>query len=118
MSQQVCIYHNPRCSKSRETLQLLESKGITPKIIAYMETPPSREELKAVLLQLGLDARALMRTGEDDYKNLKLADSNLTEDQLIDAMISHPKLIQRPIVVSEGRAVLGRPPEAILALFQ
>ncbi|MBB3167807.1 arsenate reductase (glutaredoxin) [Simiduia aestuariiviva] len=111
------IYHNPRCSKSRETLALLEAKGITPEIVRYLETPPSAAQIKTLLRQLGLSARALLRTGEEAYKTLNLADTGLSEQALIDAMAAHPKLIQRPIVVHGSKAAMGRPPEAVLELF-
>lgn len=111
------IYHNPRCSKSRETLALLEAKGITPEIVRYLETPPNAAQIKTLLRQLGLSARALLRTGEEAYKTLNLADTHLSEQALIDAMAAHPKLIQRPIVVHGSKAAMGRPPEAVLELF-
>lgn len=103
------ILHNPRCSKSRQTLALLEEKGIEPEIIKYLDTPPTATELKAILQKLKISARDLLRKGEDDYKALNLADTSLTEDQLIEAMVSHPKLIERPIVIKDGQAKIGRP---------
>lgn len=118
MADSVRIYHNPRCSKSRETLQLLETQGIQPDVIHYLDTPPNVEELRTLLQQLGLSARDLLRTGEDAYKTLNLANPALTEDDLLTAMSEHPKLIQRPIVVKDGQAVLGRPPEAVLDLLR
>lgn len=100
MTQRVTIYHNPRCSKSRETLTLLQEQGIEPQIIQYLDTPPDAATLKTLLKDLGFSsARQLMRHKEDIYKELNLADESLTEDQLIDAMVNHPKLIERPIVV-------------------
>lgn len=100
MPQHVTIYHNPRCSKSRETLALIKEQGIEPTIIQYLETPPDAATLKTLLKELGFtSARQLMRHKEDLYKELNLADESLTEDQLIDAMINNPKLIERPIVV-------------------
>lgn len=113
----VKIYHNPRCSKSRQTLALLEEKAIKPEIIKYLETPPSSDELKGLLKALGMSARELMRTGEDEYKALGLAEPSLTEAQLIDALASHPRLIQRPIVVNGNKAAIGRPPEAVLDIL-
>jgi len=111
-----CIYHNPRCSKSRATLSLLEGRGISPEIVLYLDAPPSVERLKELLSKLGIGAAALLRRGEDDYKTSGLgADSS--EDAVIAAMVSHPKLIERPIVVRGERAVLGRPPENVLALI-
>lgn len=111
------ILHNPRCSKSRQTLALLEEKGIEPEIIKYLDTPPTAAELKAILQKLKISARDLLRKGEDDYKSLNLADTSLTEDQLIEAMISHPKLIERPIVIKDGQAKIGRPPESVLDIL-
>lgn len=113
----ITLYHNPRCSKSREALALLEAKGISPTIVRYLDEPLSTEQLKDLLSKLKLNARDLLRTGEDDYKTLKLADTGLTELQLIKAMIKHPKLIQRPIAVKGNKAIIGRPPEAILELI-
>ncbi|MDE1462374.1 arsenate reductase (glutaredoxin) [Spartinivicinus poritis] len=109
----VTIYHNPRCSKSRQTLQLIEEKNIAPEIIRYLETPPSEAELKNILKLLGMPAKALIRTGEAEYKALALDLDSATEAQLITAMTQHPKLIQRPIVIANGKAVLGRPPENV-----
>jgi arsenate reductase len=111
------IYHNPRCSKSRQTLALLEEKGIEPDVVLYLKEPPSSEQIADLLGQLGLSARELMRTGEDLYKEQQLDDASLTEQDLIQAMSEHPRLIQRPIVVHDGKAALGRPPEQVLALF-
>lgn len=108
------ILHNPRCSKSRQTLALLEEKGIEPEIIKYLDTPPSGEELKVILEKLGISARDLLRKGEDDYKKLNLKNPDLKEDDLIEAMVNHPKLIERPIVINGGKARLGRPPESVL----
>lgn len=118
MTQKVTIYHNPRCSKSRETLQLLEAMKITPEVIHYLDTPPSVNELKALLVALGFDdARKLMRTKEDSYKSLNLADEH-SQEALIQAMHKNPKLIERPIVVVGKKAILGRPPEQINTLFK
>ena len=111
------IYHNPRCSKSRQTLALLEENGVTPDIVLYLETPPSGPELKALLGKLGIDARALLRKGEEAYKTEGLADTGLDDDTLVAVMVAHPKLIERPIVVRGARAVLGRPPENVLELL-
>lgn len=111
------ILHNPRCSKSRQTLALLEEKGIEPEIIKYLDTPPSATELKAILQKLGISARDLLRKGEDDYKALNLKDSSLSEDALIEAMVEHPKLIERPIVIKDNKARLGRPPESVLDII-
>ena len=111
------ILHNPRCSKSRQTLAFLEEKGIEPEIIKYLDTPPTAAELKTILQKLNINARDLLRKGEDDYKTLNLADTSLTEDQLIDAMVSHPKLIERPIVIKDEQAKIGRPPESVLDIL-
>ncbi len=118
MSQTFRIYHNPRCSKSRETLKLLQDHGIEPEVVLYLETPPTAAELETLLGQLGLSARELLRSGEEAYQALNLKDPALPEQQLIQAMVEHPKLIQRPIVVKGDRAALGRPPEAVLELIQ
>ncbi|WP_448682445.1 arsenate reductase (glutaredoxin) [Pseudomonas nicosulfuronedens] len=114
---QISIFHNPRCSKSRGALELLEERGIQPEIIRYLETPPSAAELKALLGKLGIGARQLLRTGEDEYKELDLANPALSDDQLIGAMAQHPKLIERPIVVVGDKAVIGRPPEKVLEIL-
>lgn len=110
------IYHNPRCSKSRQTLQIIEEKGIEVEIIKYLEDVPSEAELKAVLKALGIPAEKLLRKGEADFKeNFKGKD--LSEDEWIKAMIQYPKMIERPIVVKDNKAVLGRPPENVLDLI-
>jgi arsenate reductase (glutaredoxin) len=112
------IYHNPRCTKSRQTLTLLKDAGIDPEILLYLESPPNSKELGLLLTQLGFSsARQLMRTSEDIYKQLNLVDPGLSEDQLIAAMVENPKLIERPIVVKGNTAILGRPPENVLALI-
>jgi arsenate reductase len=108
------ILHNPRCSKSRQTLALLEEKGIAPEIIKYLDTPPSASELKTILTKLGFSARELLRKGEEDYKKLNLKDPDLSEQALIEAMVNHPKLIERPIVIHNDKARVGRPPESVL----
>jgi arsenate reductase len=114
---EITIYHNPRCSKSRQALQLLEEQGIQPNIVLYLENPPSKRQLQDLLKKLGIGARALLRTGEDEYKQQNLADTTLGEAALIDAMVEHPKLIERPIVVRGAHAAIGRPPENILKLL-
>ncbi|BFM20992.1 arsenate reductase (glutaredoxin) [Gilvimarinus japonicus] len=111
------IYHNPRCSKSRQTLALLEERGLTPEIIKYLDTPPAPAELKAVIGKLGISPRELLRTGEAEYKELGLADASLSNTALINAMCQHPKLIERPIVINDTRAKLGRPPEQVLDIL-
>ncbi|GLT16699.1 arsenate reductase [Vibrio zhanjiangensis] len=112
----VVIYHNPRCSKSRQTLALLEEKNIQPEIVNYLETPPSVPELKSLYSQLQLtQVRDMMRTKEDIYKQLNLAD--VSDEQLFEAMSKNPKLIERPIVVNKGQARHGRPPEQVLEIL-
>ena len=111
------LYHNPRCSKSRGALELLEARGLQPTVVRYLETPPSASELSALLSKLQLPARELLRTGEDEYKALNLADTSLSDAQLIEAMVAHPKLIERPILVAGAKAVIGRPPERVLELL-
>ena len=114
---QFTIYHNPRCSKSRQTLALLEESGVTPDIVEYLQVTPNSAELKAVIAKLGMTPRELLRKGEDAYRDNNLADTALTDTQLIATMVAHPKLIERPIVIVGERAVLGRPPENVLALL-
>jgi len=113
----VRIYHNPRCSKSRATLELLRERGIEPDVIEYLKTPPSREELERILDLLGLEPRDLMRQNEEEYRNADLDDPGLTRETLILAMIQRPKLIQRPIVLAHGKAAIGRPPEQVLEIL-
>ena len=110
------IYHNPRCSKSRQTLQLIQNAGVKPEIIEYLNDIPSKEELKSVINMLGMKPYDLLRRGESDFKeNYKGKD--LSDSQWIDAMIKYPKLIERPIVVKGKKAVIGRPPENVKELF-
>ena len=117
MSDTVKIYHNPRCSKSRDTLSLLKANGIDPEVVLYLETPPDAATLRQLLKMLGMaSARDLMRQKEDLYKSLYLANPQLSEDALIQAMVDNPKLIERPIVVSHGEARIGRPPEQVLEI--
>ena len=111
------IYHNPRCSKSRQTLALLEERGIAPRVVDYLKTPPSAAELKTILKQLGLRPRDLMRKGEPLYAELGLKDRDLDDDALIALMVANPILIERPIVVSGGKAAIGRPPESVLEIL-
>lgn len=112
------IYHNPRCSKSRQTLALLEENGIKPDVVLYLEDSPNAESLAVILAKLGISARELLRKGEEAYKSLELKNEALSESQLIEAMVQHPKLIERPIVIKGEQAVLGRPPENVLSLIQ
>ena len=111
------IYHNPRCSKSRQTLALLEERGISPRIVDYLKTPPSSAELKAILKKLGLRPRDLMRKGEPLYAELGFKDRDLDDDALIALMVANPILIERPIVVSGSKAAIGRPPESVLKIL-
>ncbi len=117
MRADVTIYHNPHCSKSRQTLQLLRDKGIEPFVIEYLKNPPSKAGLKKILSFLGMAPRELMRRQEAAYKEAGLDDPGLTRDDLITAMIAHPILIERPIVVFNGKAAAGRPPEAVLEIL-
>ncbi|KAE9648375.1 arsenate reductase (glutaredoxin) [Pseudomonas sp. PB103] len=111
------LYHNPRCSKSRGALELIEARGLTPTVVRYLETPLNAAQIKALLGKLGISARQLLRSGEDEYKMLQLADESLSEAQLIDAIAQHPKLMERPILEVGDKAVIGRPPENVLELL-
>lgn len=113
----VTIYHNPRCSKSRQTLELLEAHGIKPRVIEYLKSPPDRATLAALLRKLGLPARDLVRRTEPEFAELGLDAPGISEDALLDAMAAHPKLIERPIVVAGRQARIGRPPEAVLEIL-
>lgn len=113
----VKIYHNPRCSKSRQTLELIKQKGIEPEIIKYLDTPPEPQEIKSILTMLNISARDLMRKNETDFKNNNMSDENLTEDQLIELMHQYPKVIERPVVVNGNKAAVGRPPESVLEIL-
>ena len=114
---QITLFHNPRCSKSRQALQLLQDNGIDPNIRLYLENPPSRDELITLLAQLGIAPRALMRKGEAEFKDNNLKDDSLSDEALIDAMLQFPKLIERPIAIAADKAVIGRPPENVLDLL-
>ncbi len=113
----VTIYHNPRCSKSRQTLELLRRQGQEPKIIEYLKSPPGKDELNEILTLLGLEPRELMRKKEDPYKANQLDAPDLSSDQLVAAMIEYPVLIERPIVLANGKAAIGRPPENVLNII-
>ncbi len=111
------LYHNPRCSKSRGALELLQARGLNPSVVRYLETPLDATQLKALLGKLGIGARQLLRTGEDEYTTLNLADASLSEAQLIAAIAAHPKLMERPILETADKAVIGRPPENLLEVL-
>lgn len=114
----VTILHNPRCSKSRQTLELLRQRGIEPTIVEYLKTPPDAAALEQILDRLGLEPRALMRKGEPVYRELGLDDPALDRRALVAAMVANPILIERPVVLAGDRAALGRPPEAVLAILE
>ncbi|MEZ6051939.1 MAG: arsenate reductase (glutaredoxin) [Planctomycetaceae bacterium] len=111
------IYHNPRCSKSRQTLQLIQEAGIEPEIVEYLNTPPSIRELEQLVKKLGIEPQALMRKGEAIYKELGLGKRDLSHEEAIQLLHEHPKLIERPIIVKGDLAILGRPPENVQALL-
>ena len=113
----VTLYHNPRCSKSRQTLQLLQEHGIEPVVIEYLKTPPDAQTLRTLLQRLGIGPRDLMRRKEKEYRELGLDDPALSDDDLIRAMVEHPRLIERPIVVTDKGAAIGRPPENVLEVL-
>ena len=113
----VTLYHNPRCSKSREALNLLREQGHEPEVILYLETPPNAKTLKEIVEKLGISARELLRKGEDAYKDLNLADEKLSDAALIKAMVENPKLIERPIAINGDKAVIGRPPENVKSIL-
>ena len=117
MSDSTTIFHNPRCSKSRAAMDLLTDKGIQANVVKYLETPPDKESLENILDMLGMEPRELMRKGEQAYKDNNLADDSLTSDQLIDAMLNFPSLIERPIVIKDGKAAIGRPIENIIDIL-
>ena len=111
------IYHNTRCSKSRATLAILEQNNVEFEVVNYLQNPPSASELRSILQDLGIGARDLMRKGESAYKDLQLSIKSLTEDELIDAMLNHPILIERPIVRTTNGVVIGRPPENVQSIL-
>jgi len=114
----VTIYHNPKCAKSRETLKLLRDRGIEPEIIEYLKTPPSRSKLSELLKLLGLKPRELLRIKEPEYRQCGLNDPGLSDNAILAAMVKHPRLIERPIVVKGRKAALGRPPEKALSILK
>ena len=113
----VRIYHNPRCSKSRQTLQLLEAQDRHPEVVEYLKTPPDAATMLGLLDLLGLQPRDLMRTKEPEYKESGADDPTLSREQLVELMVRYPKLIERPIVVNNGKAAIGRPPENVLSIL-
>jgi len=113
----VTIYHNPRCSKSRQTLAMLQEKGIKPVIIEYLQSPPDKNTLEDILKKLGLKPRQLLRTKEEAYKANGLDDDSLTDEQIIDAILENPVLMERPVVLANNKAAIGRPPENIEAIL-
>ena len=118
MSQEkLVIYHNPSCSKSRETLQLLQDNNVSPEIIEYLNEPPTAQELAAIIAKLGISARDLLRTTEEVYREAELDDDSLTEQEIIEAICEYPALLQRPIVVTGDKAVIGRPPVKVLDII-
>ncbi len=114
---QVTIYHNPRCSKSRKTLELLRERGIDPEIVEYLKTPPDAATLRTILDELGIEARQLLRRGEAAYRDEGLDDEDLDDEAIVEAMVRHPILIERPIVRAGGRARIGRPPENVVEIL-
>jgi len=117
MAEKITIFHNPRCSKSRQTMELLHEKSIQPEVVEYLKTPPDFQAIDDILNMLGIEPRQLMRKGEAEYKENNLADESLSRKQLIEAMVNFPKLIERPIVISNGKAAIGRPPETVLEIL-
>jgi arsenate reductase (glutaredoxin) len=117
LAMSVTIYHNPKCSKSHQTLELLGEQGITPDIVEYLKSPPTAEQLQEILAQLGFLPRDLIRKKEDIYADCKLDNPSLTNAELINYMVNHPILIERPIVIANGKAVIGRPPEQVLEIL-
>lgn len=111
------IFHNPKCSKSRATLAILEQQGVDFEVIRYLENPPSKNQLKSIIAELGISAKELMRKGEDEFRLQNLQDPNLSEDALIEAMVKTPKLIERPIVRGKKGTIIGRPPENVIAIL-
>ena len=112
------IYHNPRCSKSRATLQLLRDRGIEPEIVEYLKTPPAPEVLRTLLAKLGLEPRHIVRTGEAEFKETGVDLDTADADTVIDLIVDHPRILQRPIVETDHAARVGRPPEQVLELFE
>lgn len=112
------IYHNPRCSKSRQTLALLKDNGITPETVLYLTTPPTQEQLQSLVKALKVPVRGIIRTQEQEYRDLNLADTSLSDTALLEAICRHPKLLERPIVTNGRQAIIGRPPENVMGLIR
>lgn len=117
MTDTLTMYHNPRCSKSRTTLELLKTEGKEPQLVEYLKEPPTAETLNAILDMLGMEPRELMRKKEKEYTEAGLDNPDLSRDELIAAMVEHPRLIERPIVIANGKAAIGRPPEKVLEIL-
>jgi arsenate reductase len=117
MTDTITMYHNPRCSKSRATLELLKSGGNEPQLVEYLKEPPTAETLTGILDMLGMEPRELMRKKEKEYREAGLDNPDLGREELIDAMLKHPRLIERPIVIANGKAAIGRPPEKVLEIL-
>ena len=111
------IFHNPRCSKSRQTLQILTDRDEQLEVVEYLKTPPGKSELTEIIQLLGITPRELLRKGEAEYKEAGLSNMELSDEQIIDAMVAYPKLIERPIVIKNNQARLGRPPEQVLEIL-
>ena len=113
----VTIYHNPRCSKSRQTLQLLQDNNVSPEVVEYLKTPLDKTQLTELISKLGISVRDIIRKSEQDYKDRALSNSDLSDDALLNAIVEAPKLMQRPIVVNGNKAAIGRPPENVLEIL-
>lgn len=111
------ILHNPRCSKSRQTLALLEENGVTPEVVEYLKTPPTASELAAIVAKLGVSVRDIIRTKEAEYKETGADNTELSTEQILEILVATPKLIERPIVINGDKAAIGRPPENVLAII-
>lgn len=118
MTTKVTIYHNPRCSKSRAALQLLQEQNTTVTIVEYLKNPPTKKQLQNLLLELGMKPREVLRRGEKEYQELDLDNLKLSDSEIIDAIIAHPILLERPVVCANGKAVIGRPTEKVLDILE
>ncbi len=117
MNEKITFYHNPRCTKSREALAILTEHGVTPEVVLYLETPPDSAQLKKIVAALGIRAEQLLRTKEELYKSINPGKTPLSEAAALQAMVQHPKLMERPIAMRGRKAVIGRPPERVLELL-